>query len=413
MRSTSVLGSWLTAIGLVLTLASACDIGPRPAATATVTVTSTAEASPEPPAEPTTTAGELTWEAVRDRVIPALVRLEVGTCELPSTASGFYIDGNHVVTAAHVVSDATQISVHSQDQAPVGARVVGVEPSADIALLRIDDPRTGEALEWSHEEDPRQGSDLAVFGFPFGTAHPQMTTGVMSGWEDEVDYGDQLLESVFVTNAAVNGGNSGGPVVDRRGDVIGVVSGERNWSDTSEARRPVDGINYVVPASAVRDRVAEWITAEPIEVEQCAGVDDILTDAETEPLPVTVLSDHDMAGTFALALHNHGLAITRGSYATAWEYFTSDQQSKLGGLQSWTEDVRPSYWRHILVKDVMAESQTSMTVATRLRTEDLLSDGWVCTLLTLDYEFVFVEERWLIDRVRAAADSEECQPGGD
>ena len=400
------------ATGLVLTLVSACGIGPRPAATETITVTSIAEAPPESPAEPPTTPGELTWEEVRDRVIPALVRLEVGTCELPSTASGFYIDGNHVVTAAHAVWDAIQISVHSQDQAPVGARVVGVEPSADIALLRIDDPRTSEALEWGGE-DPRQGSDLAVFGFPFGTAHPQMTTGVMSGWEDEVDYGDQLLESVFVTNAAVNGGNSGGPVVDRRGDVIGVVSGERNWSDTSEARRPVDGINYVVPASAVRDRVAEWITADPIEVEQCAGVDDIITDDETEPLPVTNLSDDDMADTFALALHNHGLAITRGSYTTAWEYFTPDQQSTLGGFQSWKEGVEPSYWRHILLKDVVAESQTSMTVSTRLRTEDLLPGGWVCTLLTLDYEFVFVEERWLIDRVRNAADREECQPGAD
>ena len=385
------------------------DDGPSGSSPPTTVTTSTPADPPSPTLE------ELSWEEVMEASRGALARISVGTCTGPTMGSGFFIDERHVVTAAHVVEDATELSIQTESQAALAATVLDLDIGHDVALLRTE-PQSGLAPLRLREQEVRQASELAVIGFPLGVHSPQISDGIVSGSSEPVEYADRVVESVFTTNASTNGGNSGGPVVDRFGEVIGLVSGGVEWAGAPDALRPVEGVNYIVPATTIAPFVTEWaFHPTPIPAE-CAG-DVVDEDADLEPedqdpLPVDVLSDHELAGVFALILHTHGSAINTGQYGTAWSYFTADQQEKLGGLDAWSIDVGPSYWRHIEVRSVADSSGSAATVGVVLRTEDALASGTQCTVFTLDYEFVQSERSWLINRARSVADPVPC-PDGD
>lgn len=384
------------------------DDGPSGSSPPTTVTTSTPADPPSPTLE------ELSWEEVMEASRGALARISVGTCTGPTMGSGFFIDERHVVTAAHVVEDATELSIQTESQAALAATVLDLDIGHDVALLRTE-PQSGLAPLRLREQEARQASELAVIGFPLGVHSPQISDGIVSGSSEPVEYADRVVESVFTTNASTNGGNSGGPVVDRFGEVIGLVSGGVEWVGAPDALRPVEGVNYIVPATTIAPFVTEWaFQPTPIPAECAGDVFDDDADLEPEdqdPLPVDVLSDHELAGVFALILHTHGSAINTGQYGTAWSYFTAEQQEKLGGLDAWSMDVGPSFWRHIEVRSV-AESSAAATVGVVLRTEDLLESGALCTVFTLDYEFVQSESSWLINRARSTADPLPC-PGGD
>ena len=327
--------------------------------------------------------------------------------------SGFFIDERHIVTAAHVVEDAARISIQTDRETALLANVIDLDRTRDVALLRTEPQSELNPLPMSPGE-PKQGSELAVLGFPLQVYSPQVSEGIVSGQWEPVDYGDRVVEPVFTTTAATNRGNSGGPVLNRSGEVIGLVSGGRVWDGTNESRLPVVGVNYIVPTTAFTPLLEEWAFQGTPIPQQCAG--DEIADGtspepeDLEPLPVDIISEHDMAGLFGLVLHTHGMAINTAQYGTAWEYFTAEQRERLGGLEAWSRDVEPSYWLQLLILDVEETSDRTATVSTKLHTEDALPEGWRCTIFTLDYEFVREDGSWLIDKARSQSDPEECVP---
>jgi S1-C subfamily serine protease len=163
-----------------------------------------------------------------------------------ATGSGFAIGDRRVVTNHHVVVDAEEVTVRSRGRR-VRATVVGSDPSTDLALLRVRprQARSVEALPLGDSGEVRPGDAAVVIGNPLGLART-LTAGVVSATDRRIDAPDGFpIRDAIQTDAAVNPGNSGGPVLDARGRVIGVISQSR--SDGIAFAVPVDTLERVVP----------------------------------------------------------------------------------------------------------------------------------------------------------------------
>lgn len=399
---------------MVSTLVSTACGAPEPA-TVVETVIVTSPADPSTAVDPATSTrpDNPAWADVMDSVRPAVVRVSAGTCgEATSLGSGFFIDDRHIVTAAHVVDGSSRVSVQVGSDEFIDAETLDSDPANDVALLRTQPGFGPDGLPLA-EAEPPQASEVAVVGYPLGAGTSQIVDGLVSGASEPIDYGDQVVESVFTTNASTNPGNSGGPVLDRQGQVVGLVSGGRQWDTMGEDRSPVEGINYVVPVTAFAPLVREWAYTPSRRIPTCSGDEAAKPDVD-EPtptgFPIEVLSEHPLARELALVLHTHGSAINGAQYGLAWSYFTVAQQERLDGLAGWTSAVSSAYWEELVITDVEGDMSTA-TVSAVLRTEDYLGGGdYACTVFRLDYEFSHETGVWLIARARNAADPETCVP---
>ncbi len=172
------------------------------------------------------------------------------------TGSGFLIDGDgHVVTNAHVVGDATTLVVAIGGRR-VGAHVRGVEPSVDLAVLDLDAP-AGDVrpLSFADAGDLRVGDPVVAIGAPFGL-QGSLSSGIVSGLRRQIDSPNGFaITGVIQTDAALNPGNSGGPLLDLSGRVVGVATQIATEGGRNE------GIGFAVPADVVRRTAAAIIAS--------------------------------------------------------------------------------------------------------------------------------------------------------
>ncbi|HEX2841397.1 S1C family serine protease [Hyphomicrobium sp.] len=175
--------------------------------------------------------------------------------------SGFVWDrAGHLLTNAHVVSGADQVFVRFGTARPVTARVVGVAPEFDLAVLRIDVPLTGlTPLPIGASSELVVGQQVYAIGSPFGLDRT-LTTGVISALDRTLPSATgHEISGVIQTDAAINPGNSGGPLLDSAGRVIGVntaiASTTGSYSGIGLAV-PIDTVNRVVPQLLSRGTVA-------------------------------------------------------------------------------------------------------------------------------------------------------------
>ncbi len=189
-------------------------------------------------------------------------RFEGTASEVPAGAgSGFlWDDRGHVVTNFHVVKGAQSLSVTLHSQKTYEARVIGVEPRKDIAVLRIAAP-PGElkAIRVAAGAPLEVGQKAVAIGNPFGLDHT-LTTGVISAVGREVQgIGGVAIRDMIQTDAAINPGNSGGPLLDSSGRLIGMNTMIFSKSGTSA------GIGFAVPASVIARVVPQLVRSGKVE----------------------------------------------------------------------------------------------------------------------------------------------------
>ena len=139
--------------------------------------------------------------------------------------SGFLISDTQVITAAHVVQVADKVNIQFIDGETIPAKVISAYSGADVALLELIWPRKNAVtVKLADSDQVKVGDQVYVVGAPYGLGH-SLSSGYVSGKIDHKEDKNPFTNSEYIqTDAAINTGNSGGPMFNMQGDVIGVVS---------------------------------------------------------------------------------------------------------------------------------------------------------------------------------------------
>ena len=179
----------------------------------------------------------------------------LGSQPASALGSGFVIDkAGHIVTNFHVVEGADQVTVSFSNRDTVAAEVVGTDASSDIAVLRV---RTSASaltpLTLGNSDALQVGDPVVAIGNPFGLDRTA-TSGIVSALQRLITAPNQFtIDHVIQTDAPINHGNSGGPLINSRGQVIGV----NTQIETGDTATGNVGIGFAVPANTVKDVVAQ------------------------------------------------------------------------------------------------------------------------------------------------------------
>ncbi len=175
-----------------------------------------------------------------------------------SSGSGVFISNDgYVLTNNHVIEDAESYSVVLANGSEIAAKLIGADPYSDLAVLKVDDTPPAVA-QFGSSDLLKPGETVIAIGSPLGDFKNTVTAGVISAVGRSLDTGNGfLLENMIQTDAAINQGNSGGPLVNLAGEVIGVntliVRGG------SGASTVVEGLGFSIPASTVQVVAAQLI----------------------------------------------------------------------------------------------------------------------------------------------------------
>jgi serine protease Do len=167
----------------------------------------------------------------------------LGSFRRSSLGSGFLVHSDgYILTNSHVVEDASRISVKLSDNRILEAVVVGTDPKTDLAVLKIKGSNF-PVLRLAQSDDVAVGEWVAAFGSPFGLEQT-ITAGIISAKGRVL--GSEFYDHFLQTDAAINAGNSGGPLVNLRGEVVGVNTAIANQS------AGFSGIGFAIPAETAR-----------------------------------------------------------------------------------------------------------------------------------------------------------------
>jgi putative serine protease PepD len=216
--------------------------------------------SGESAASSTSTVGSV-YRAAAKSVVEITVNGQAGTPldggGQQAQGSGFVYDAQgHVITNQHVVEDAQSVSVTFSNGKSYDATVVGTDPSTDLAVLKVDAPASLlKPLALGDSSALEVGDGVIAIGSPFGL-DLTVTTGIVSALHRQITSPNGFaIADAIQTDAAINHGNSGGPLLDFDGKVVGVNSQIESESGGN------DGIGFAVPSDTV-ERIATALIAD-------------------------------------------------------------------------------------------------------------------------------------------------------
>jgi serine protease Do len=170
----------------------------------------------------------ITTADIVELIKPSVVHIQVNGFSGRGAATGIVLDKlGRVLTNQHVVDEAREIAVTLSDDRVFAAHVVGEDPSVDIAVLRIDPLAGVGPPAFGDARALRVGDDVIAIGHALALpGGPTVSKGVVSALDRSINAGRGLLTDLIQTDAAINSGNSGGPLVNTRGEVIGINTAE-------------------------------------------------------------------------------------------------------------------------------------------------------------------------------------------
>lgn len=218
------------------------------------------------------TGEEMALPDIYKKVIPSVVSISAISGSSTSTGTGIIMSSDgYIITNYHVVSSAQQIVVLLTDGQEYNACQVGGDETSDIMVLKINATDLTPA-EFGDSDAAEVGDSVVAIGDPLGIElRGTMTDGIICGIKRDVDVGDRTM-SLMQTNAALNSGNSGGPLVNMEGQVIGI----NTIKLSSSGYTTVEGLGFAIPIDSAKPIVDElvekgYVTGRPafgFDVEQ-------------------------------------------------------------------------------------------------------------------------------------------------
>ena len=294
------------------------------------TVAAAIDAEPEPPS----------LEDLYATVESGVMSVVASTCSGSGSGSAFLISPTEAVTAAHVVEGSVSVAL-VDELAPVGGTVQGLDASRDVALIRLDRPVEGFNFTLA-QSAPQPGESVIAIGFPLDQGK-SITTGTVAG------IGRELLGpngvSVFdliQADVAVSPGNSGGPLLNDVGEVVGVVVG--SLDDPS-----AQGLNYAASASAAVSLVEAWRVSPLLPSLQPScdmplGPTDVADNLEG-PTSLDPLVAAAMA-----TLEIYFTAVNLGDYAAAWSRSIPAQRHS---VDEWAAAMSTSFNLGVVIHEIV------------------------------------------------------------
>ena len=184
-----------------------------------------------------------------DAVVGIVVEVESGSGWSAFTQSGsgsgvIISEDGYIVTNNHVIENAKKITVYLNDEESYTAKLVGLDVQLDLALLKID----ADGLDYmvcGDSDNVMVGEVVLVIGNPLGYLNQSLTVGYISGLEREIVLGNEKMV-LLQTDAAVNPGNSGGALINIKGELIGIINAKSYGSE-------IDGIGFAIPINDIKD----------------------------------------------------------------------------------------------------------------------------------------------------------------
>ena len=171
-----------------------------------------------------------------------------------ASGSGFILTADgYVVTNYHVIEGATSVSVITHDKTEYPAQVVGTDKNNDVAVLKVEAADL-PAVTIGSSDDLVIGDMVVAIGNPLGTLTATQTVGYVSGKDRDVTT-DNTIINMIQTDAAINSGNSGGPLFNMKGEVVGITTAK--YSGNSGSGASIEGIGFAIPIDDVSGIISD------------------------------------------------------------------------------------------------------------------------------------------------------------
>ena len=215
-------------------------------------------------------AGALSLQEIYRRCIGSVVSIVTVTPSGKASGTGIIMsEDGYVITNHHVIESAQAVSVLTADSQEYTASVVGSDETSDLAVLKIEAEGL-QAAEFGDSSVLQVGDSVAAIGDPLGTAlRGTMTDGIVSAINRDLTVNDRTM-SLIQTNAALNNGNSGGPLINQYGQVIGInvmKMGMDRWSTAS-----VEGLGFAIPIASSAYIVNDILRCGEVQGEPVLGI---------------------------------------------------------------------------------------------------------------------------------------------
>ena len=202
-----------------------------------------------------------TYKGVVEITVSTPQQTPMGNQEAQAQGSGFVIDSEgHIVTNDHVVENADSVSVRFWNGDTYSASVVGTDPSTDLAVIKVDAPSSIlHPVSLGDSSSVQVGDPVVAIGSPFGLEET-VTSGIVSALHRQIEALNQFtINDTIQTDAAINHGNSGGPLFNAAGQVIGVNSQIAGQTGANV------GIGFSIPSNTVRSIADTLISSGKVE----------------------------------------------------------------------------------------------------------------------------------------------------
>ncbi|WP_062513105.1 S1C family serine protease [Halobacillus sp. KGW1] len=317
-----------------------------------MTVQAVLSAPPEEDAEKTQVPKDTQQIIFESQKLVVQVELEDGTI-----GSGFlYNDKGDILTNAHVVANAKDVSVITADSKSMPGEVIGISRDTDIAVVRVPGLKGKEPLPIRREDSAKLLDEVLALGSPLGLQNT-VTRGEISGLDRTLDIDPFRYENMYQISAPIERGNSGGPLLDRTtGDVIGINS----------AKLDEETIGFSIPIADVLPMVERW-SESPMK-----SLPEFPEFSDQTPSPVTG-TDAEQASYLVQYFYD---SINQGDFVTAFSLLSSSWQEKAS-----FEEFRSTYHDilNVQVDNVVADPKEGSVEVTAFLTTEETVDGDVVT----------------------------------